>query len=67
MADSMGRYGTFDPTGRSELTPNWVVANEPLKLFSLNQIPFEGRNTLTSLFPSPSKSPATGISPDAPN
>jgi hypothetical protein len=38
----------------SALFPHWTPVADPVLEFTMNQVPFEGRNTATSVLPSPS-------------
>ena len=51
----------------SVLKPHVYVPCEALPDFNTYQTPLDGRNTATSTFPSPSKSPGTGVSPPSPH
>src|SRR5688500_3678242 len=50
----------------SPATPH-VWAKYPNPVLRMCQFPSDGRYTATSAFPSPSKSPTTGLSPATPN
>src|SRR2546423_4318978 len=54
-------------TGRSPFRPQVIYIGIDDELGKTYQIPFDGRQTPTSAFPSPSKSPTRGLSPLTPN
>src|SRR5881397_2796045 len=49
------------PTGLSKFTPQMTDAKPPVA-YCVYQVPVLGRQTVKSLFPSPSQSPVTGMS-----